>query len=100
MRFPKRKNRLPRQLGHALLEDAMGRAQTQETRSEGEGAGFAGQCERVRSPQGRKAHYRHPRHPERVLCGWPGEWVDAGDSLPTCLMCADELERLSGEGAA
>jgi hypothetical protein len=54
---------------------------------------FLDQCERVRTPQGRTAHLRHPV--AGVLCGWPAEWHLADESLPTCLLCSDEAERLS-----
>lgn len=46
---------------------------------------FASQCTRVRTPQGRKAHYRHPEH--GVLCGWPGAEVEAERSLELCKLC-------------
>ena len=57
----------------------------------------ASQCTRVRTPHGRTAHLKHSAR--GVLCGWRAEWADAGEALPTCLLCSDELQRLSGEGA-
>ena len=91
--------RVSRQLAQAALTDAMGAVQENRSDEAAVPQPFADQCERVTTPAGRKAHLRHPEL--GILCGWPvPSWTDAGDSLPTCLMCADELERLSGEMAS
>lgn len=43
--------------------------------------------ERVRTPQGRLAHLKHPQL--GVLCGWRAAWTPADPSLPLCRMCKD-----------
>ena len=98
--FRKRRGpRVSRQLAQAALTDAMGAVQENRSDEAAVPQPFADQCERVTTPAGRKAHLRHPEL--GILCGWPvPSWTDAGDSLPTCLMCAGELERLSGHEAA
>ena len=88
MGFLKRRgpNRMERLLAASSLQEAMGRVETS----------FADECERVRTPQGRIAHLKHPRR--GVLCGWTAEWVDAGQSFPTCLLCDAELRTEDGIG--
>ena len=78
----------------AVMKLLRRRREAQEDRSGSGLSAFAAQCARVTTPQGRKAHYRHPV--AGVLCGgWPGADREADPSLPACQMCADELARLT-----
>ncbi len=88
MRAPWRRgpSRLERELVQAGLEDAMARAEAEQS-------GYR----HVRTPQGRTAHLQQA--PPGVLCGWRGPWQPADPSLPVCRTCKAELEKLS-EGIA
>ncbi len=93
--FKRGPNRLARQLTTAYLETAMSRAEAATAAA----PSFADLWDRVRSPQGRKAHLSHAGEP--VLCGWPLEvWVRADDSLPLCRPCKAEAAKRDGEGRA
>lgn len=80
--FRRGPTRLERELAAADLEIAVGRAQSASQ----PGPSFAATCDRVRTPQGRRAHLKHPE--QGVLCGWHGAEDEADLSLPLCRLCA------------
>ena len=85
MKLFKRGTRLERQLAASDLEIAMGRAEQAAAARES----FTARCTRVRTPQGRIAHLKHPDL--GVLCGWRGAETEADPSLPVCRLCTDAL---------
>ena len=88
--FKRRPSRLARILAAHDLEVAMRRAESPPS--------FLDQCEHVRTPQGRKAHLRHPDY--GVLCGSAGADQDARGLLEECRTCRARAEGISDERKA